>query len=153
MYHSTSGKNGFRPYVINTDFFIEKSLLRNILLREDELRASEEFQEEYTKSDSLPWLRDVTAKIQERALSEHGITDPRGLIALRNARYQYKHDPTMNTLTVYMRHDRSTSGTLGFGDEAPNANLCGLDGNPITLFEFIDNLTPLPLVMFVGSVS
>jgi len=153
MYHSTSGKNGFRPYEVRTDYQIEKSLLIQILKREDELRHSQEYQNEYTKSDDLGWLRDVTTKIQERALAEYGITDSQGLIVLRNARFQYKDDPSINQLTVYMRQDRSRLGDLKYHDLAPDANLFTLENNQITFLQYLDSLPKRPNVIFVGSIS
>jgi hypothetical protein len=42
MTHSSSGKRGFGAYVQPTSFQFPKETLKNILIREDELRASEE---------------------------------------------------------------------------------------------------------------
>ena len=42
MYHSTSGKVGYFSFFVPTDFKIDKELLKKILIREDELRYSEE---------------------------------------------------------------------------------------------------------------
>ena len=55
----------------------------------------------------MVWIRDVTKKLQRQALEEYGITDERGAIVLNNARFEFKDDPEMNQLTVYMRQDRS----------------------------------------------
>jgi len=134
MFHSTSGKSGFAPYEIATNFTIEKSLLQKILMREDELRASDQYQEEWSQSDDLSWMRDVAVKIQKRALEEFGITDPKGLIVLQNARFKYKDDSSMNKLTIYMREDRSRKGDLQYLDEAPNAKLYTLEGKKKTNF-------------------
>jgi len=153
MYHSTSGKRGFEPYQMPTDFHIDKEVLRRVLIREDELRSSEEYQQEWTQNDDLTWIRDVTMRIQERALAEHGITDPRGFTVLRNARFKYKDDPTMNCLTVYMRQDRSKKGDLRSGDEIPNSPLCTLEGISITLHEYIKQLPNLPLIILAGSIT
>jgi len=154
MFHSTSGKIGFLPYEQYSDFYIDKELLKKILIREDELRYSEEYQNDLTINDDLTWIRNVTEKIQILALEENGITDPRGLVVLRNARFKYKTDPSMNKLTVYMRQDRSTRGNLLNGCSAPNARLCTLDGKNISLFEYITSLSGnLPLILLAGSVT
>jgi len=154
MYHSTSGKNGFFPYEQYCDYIIDQEVMKKILIREDELRYSEEYQNDLTINDDLTWIRNVTEKIQMRALEENGITDPRGLIVLRNARFKYRNDPSMNKLTVYMRQDRSTRGNLYNGSPAPDARLCTLDGKNITLFEYIRSLGGnLPLILLAGSVT
>jgi len=153
MFHSTSGKRGFEGFAVPTDFKIEKDILRNILIREDQLRASEEFQKEYSANDDLGWLRDVTIRIQKQALSENGIEDPNGLTVLRNARFEFKDDPSMNNLTVYMRQDRSKSGTLNVHDMAPNAFLCSLDGTDTTLFDYMKSIGDLPLIILAGSAT
>jgi len=153
MYHSTSGKRGFEAYAVSTEYQIEKEILRNVLIREDQLRASEEFQKEYSKDDNLEWLRDVTLRIQMEALSEYGIVDPRGLIVLRNARFKFKEDPSMNNLTVYMRQDRSKRGTLNFHDMAPDSSLCCLDGTDTTLFDYMKSIGNLPLIILAGSAT
>jgi len=153
MYHSTSGKRGFEPYQISTDFYIEKEVLRSILIREDELRSSEEYQQEWTQNDDLTWIRDVAIRIQQRALAEHGITDTRGLTVLQNARFKYKDDPTMNSLTVYMREDRSKKGNLRSGDEIPDSPLFTLEGISTTLHKYIKQLPNLPLIILSGSIT
>jgi len=153
MYHSTSGKHGFNAYEQSCDYVIDKEQLKKILIREDELRYSEEYQNDLTLNDDLTWIRDVTEKIQIQALAENGISDPRGLVVLRNARFKYKNDPTMNKLTVYMRQDRSTQVHLFRGNDAPDARLSTLDGKEINLYEYIRSLSNLPLVLLVGSVT
>jgi len=156
MYHSTSGKSGFEAHAQWTNYEIDQDNLRKILIREDELRSSEEYQNLYTQNDSLQWFKEVTENLQMRALKENGITDVRGMTVLHNARFKYKDDPTMNNLTVYMRQDKSRRGSLRFNDLAPDANLCSLEGNNITLFEYMESLgerKQLPLVLLIGSVS
>ena len=51
MLHSTSGKSFYDLYYQPTDFTIEKDLLKKVLIREDELRASAEIQARYSESD------------------------------------------------------------------------------------------------------
>jgi len=154
MYHSTSGKAGFESFRVAVDLVIDKETMRRILIREDELRASEEIQEAYSQKDDLGWFRDVTNRLQNRVLEEFGITDPRGKIVLNNARFEYKDDPSMNKLTVYMREDKSRKGHLNKGDLAPDCQLLTDDGKETTLFKYMESLNnSLPLVMFVGSAS
>jgi len=101
-------------------------------------------------------LRNIS--LFKQALLEHGITDPRGQIVLQNARFTFKDDPTMNQLTVYMRQDRSTAGTLFCGADAPDANLCTLEGKKVTFHQYMKQISSQPgrdlqFVVLVGSVS
>jgi len=68
MRHFTSGKDGFDYYA--SDHLIPKEYLIPIMRREDELRASPEYQAKYTEKDELQWFRDVTLEIQTKAIEE-----------------------------------------------------------------------------------
>jgi len=154
MYHSTSGKRGFDAFFQHTDLKIDKEVLKTVLIREDQLRASEEMQQKYSMFDQLAWIRDVTREIQKIALQENGIDDPRGMIVLNNARFEYKDDPEMNNLTIYMREDKSTRGNLRVGDKVPDAFLRRLDGTEISLLEYLNNRNSTrPTVLLAGSVT
>ena len=48
MYHSTSGKARFDAHAVATPYFFPREILRRILAREDELRASTSIQAQYT---------------------------------------------------------------------------------------------------------
>jgi len=118
MYHSTSGKYGFQPHWKPTFLTISKGQLRKIMIREEELRMSEVIQQQYTDSDDLTHLRDVTIALQRQALIENGIDISEideALSVLHNARFMYKNDPDMNNITVYQRMDRSREGDVTMG--------------------------------------
>jgi len=158
MYHSSSGKEGFGAYVGSPVSYFTKEIIRKILIREDELRASDFWQSEYSKEDRLQWFEEVTHRIQIEALEDNGVAAEelltRGIDALRRARFRYKDDPNMNQLTVYMRNDRSREGSLLQGDDAPNVPLHTIEGTPIMLHEYIKNLNSnKPLFVMAGSIS
>jgi len=158
MYHSSSGKAGFDYYASpSPSSNIPIDTMRDILIREDELRASQTWQDEYSKEDNLRWFEEVTYRIQLQALMDNGISEGRlnvGICALKSARFMYKDDPDMNQLTVYMRHDRSRKGSLQQGDDTPNVPLHTIEGTPIMLHDYIKNLnSKKPLFVMAGSLS
>jgi hypothetical protein len=158
MFHSTSGKSFYKPhYKPVVDFTIPKETLKKILIREDELRYSKEYLEKYDQAQqqkSLGRIRDITTEIQNQALKEFGYWDMRGITVLNNARFEYKDDPEMNKLTVYMRYDHSTEGDIAQQKVAPDAALVTLTGQQTTLRSYLASLTPkLPVVILSGSLT
>jgi len=158
MLHSSSGKRQFEPYFEPTDFVFQRAQLIATLKREDELRASKEYQDKYNSADSLAWFRDVTREIQIKALRENGVADARlvdALTALNNARFQVKGDPEINRLTVYMREDRSRRGSLRGGHVMPDVSLVSLSGETVQLAQIAANARSngKALAIIAGSVS
>jgi len=158
MLHSSSGKSHFDLYHEPTNYRIAKDVLKRILIREDELRASEEYQTKYNQQDSLQWFKDVTQEIQFRAMRECGIIELElysALIVLNNARFEFKDDPEMNQLTVYMRLDRSRRGDLKKDDKMPNVPLIAGDGATVMLadLEAKSAANGKALAVIAGSVS
>jgi len=93
MFHSSSGKQFYRPYYRPTFVTIPKETMRQILIREDELRHSREYLEKCDQAQqekNLSKIRDATLEIQKQALNEFGYSDMRGITALNNARFVYK---------------------------------------------------------------
>jgi hypothetical protein len=74
------------------------------------------------------------------------------LVSYRNARFKYKDDPTMNSITVYQRQDRSRPGTLQVGDPVPKVNVVDLNGKVVPLNQFC-SVPNRNLVLVCGSVS
>jgi len=164
MFHSTSGKEFYSPYRRSTNFNIDKETLRKILIREEELRFSREYLEgcDAAQEDKdLAKIRDLTVGIQRQVLEEFGIDWKKGLTVLNNVRYTYQDDPEMNKLTVYLRQDRSTLGTLGGNlAETPDAALLTLQGEPTSLHQYLKSLRstaaegePRPVVILSGSLT
>jgi hypothetical protein len=132
--------------------------MKSILIREDELRASTEYQEKYNQQDDLTWFRDVTREIQMRALRENGIIEEElntALVVLNNARFDYKDDPEMNQLTVYQRLDRSREGSLKEQHKLPNVRLVDEEGKTVMLadIEAKSASNGKALAIIAGSVS
>jgi len=129
------------------------------MIREEELRMSEEIQQKYTESDDLAHLRDVTLALQKQAIIESGITLPMSdaLNIIHSARFVHQHDPDMNNITIYQRMDRSREGNVEMGLKIfDDIYVYDLDSNRINLKKYITDLLakePLPIVIFAGSVS
>jgi len=106
------------------------------MIREEELRMSEEIQQKYTESDDLAHLRDVTLALQKQAIIESGITLPMSdaLNILHSARFVHQHDPDMNNITIYQRMDRSREGNVEMGLKIfDDIYVYDLDSNRINL--------------------
>lgn len=161
MFHPTSGKLGYDYYWYPTQYQISKEKLIDILKREDELRASEQYQNKYSEQDRLFWFMNVTDEIQTQALRENGVAEENmndALVVLRNARWEYRNDPEVNRLTIYMREDNSRAGNLKEGDPIPNVPLMTRKFKPTTLESYcMKKQTVLgkirPIVVCAGSVS
>jgi len=159
MFHSTSGKSGYQLHWEPTFHTISKEILKKIMIREEELRMSEEIQNKYTESDDLTHLRDVTLALQKQAIIESGVTIPMSdaLNILHNARFLYQHDPTMNSITIYQRMDRSREGKVQMGCKIfEDIYVYDLESNRINLQKYITDLLakePLPIIIFAGSVT
>jgi len=77
-------------------------------------------------------------------------------MALNYARHQYRDDPEMNNITVYQRRDRSREGFLGVGYALPHVVLSTLDGEEISLHDYIKKIqgdSGRPLVITAGSIT
>ena len=114
----------------------------DVLRREDELRFSEEVQQEYSKkcgaNELMCHIRDVTLALQRRALRECGVEEcdvENALVALHNHRIDYQGDEELLKLSVYGRHDICMRGELRSGVEMPDAKLHRLDGTETSLRE------------------
>jgi hypothetical protein len=155
MFHSTSGKVGYAFVTLPGARVIPKGIMKQILLREDELRFSSDYHNKISEREDLKWIRDVTLELQMKALAEFGYADGPGLLALNNARAQYLNDDEMNKLIVYQRMDRSRPGDLTSGSELPNVKLSTLDGKVITLHEYLENRKDKsrPVVITAGSIT
>ena len=170
MMHSTSGKRGYEPFVrewfmLDASETISRDEMCAVLRAEDRLRAGADYQ---TAIDGTAYdlekLSAVTKEVQLRAIREvlgeervpPGVSDGRAadvlLSQLHGARHQYRHDPSMNRLTVYQRHDRSRAGTLRVGSAAPDVSIVDAStGQPRQLLSYLAH--GRPLVLLCGSLS
>jgi len=118
--------------------------LEQLVIREEEIRMSKEYQEECTKVKDIPngWL-DVTRKMQEKLVSDFGfVGEPTHTIAcnmLRRARYIFPENKIFTTVPVYVRQNKANDGTLNIGDDPPDIKLHNLDGSIVHLKDIIDD--------------
>jgi len=113
-----------------------------VLIREEELRFSKEYLEACEKAKNFDKIIELTVELQQKVLKEFGLNENRGLDVLNNARFEFKNDPEMNDLTVYMRQDRSANGNISekVDETAPDVALLTLQGEPTTLQQYIKSL-------------
>ena len=161
MLHSTSGKHGFSNHRLRNQFVIEKEQMKRILEEEERLRFSPEYQQAVTEDDSLENIKEQTYRIQYQALKKGGVAEndlDDALVVLHNARWDYRDDPEMNRITVYMREDVSKRGDLQDSQQIVDVPLVDLKGNKINLLELLHSKEvfpdpKLPFVVLAGSAS
>ena len=122
-----------------------------MLIRENELRLSEEYQKRYQEAEqksSLSWL-DVTDQLQREVIREFQLDDEMedALLCLRCATQIY---PDLKDIPLYVRYNRARSGDLQIGDSTPNVPVVQLDGQESQLF---DGLKSSSTVLISGSYS
>lgn len=106
----------------------EKEVVRNMLIRENELRLGAEYQAKYEqaeKSESYDWM-EVTNSLQHQVCEEFGLCPSYGLQILRNAQYQH---PEYKPLANYIKFNRARDSKLQAGMEAPDGPLYNLKSN------------------------
>ncbi|CAF0719577.1 unnamed protein product [Rotaria sp. Silwood1] len=144
MAHVTSGRATFTYQdLINTNpsttpkSFIPKSLLKRMLIRENELRLSDEYQKRYCEaekiSSSSSWLN-VTDELQRQIIHEFNLDDEMddALLCLRCATQIY---PDLKHIPLYVQYNRARDGDLKIGDIAPNVPVVQLNGQQTQLFD------------------
>ncbi|CAF3755235.1 unnamed protein product [Rotaria magnacalcarata] len=158
MAHVTSGRATFTYQdLINSNSstlptsFIPKSLLKRMLIRENELRLSNEYQKRYCEaeqSSSSSWL-DITDELQRQVIREFNLEDEmhEALLCLRCATQIY---PDLQSIPLYVKYNRARDGDLRIGDIVPNVPVVQLDGQDSQLFE---GLKPSSTVLIGGSYS
>lgn len=123
-----------------------------MLRREEELRLSEEVQEQYAAVEvddsDLDWMH-ITDALQRRVVREFGATsenEGEALAALRRAARE-DHDFT----PLYVRYQRARQGDLHAGSEVVECPLLKLDGTPTTLLS--ETATTSTSCVLAGSYS
>ncbi|CAF1391172.1 unnamed protein product [Rotaria sordida] len=139
MAHVTSGRATFTyEDLINSNSstvpksYIPKSLLKRMLIRENELRLSDEYQKRYceaektSSSSSSSWLN-VTDELQRQIIREFNLDDEMddALLCLRCATQIY---PDLKHIPLYVQYNRARDGNLQISDIAPNVPVIQLDG-------------------------
>ncbi|CAF1332586.1 unnamed protein product, partial [Adineta steineri] len=153
MVHYTSGRrnltyeeliksNATKP----SKSFIPKSLLKLMLIRENELRISDEYQKRFHEaeqtSSSTSWL-DVADELQREVIREFHLDEEMNdaLLCLRCATQIY---PDLKDIPLYTKYNRARDGDLQVGDIAPNVPVIHLDEQENQLF---DGLKSSPTVL------
>jgi hypothetical protein len=122
-----------------------------MLIRENELRVSDEYQKRYDEAEKLSsssWL-DVTDELQRQIIREFNLDDEMddALLCLRCATQIY---PDLKGIPLYVRYNRARDGDLQVGDIAPDVPVVQLDGQENNLF---DGLKASSTVLISGSYS
>jgi len=122
-----------------------------MLIRENELRLSKEYQKRYEEAEQTStssWL-DVTDQLQREIIREFHLDEEMedALLCLRCATQIY---PDLKDIPLYVRHNRARDGDLQIGDITPNVPVVQIDGQESRLF---DGLKTSPTVLISGSYS
>lgn len=122
-----------------------------MLIRENELRLSDEYQKQYDeaeKTSSSSWLA-VTDQLQRQVIQEFNLDEDMedALLCLRCATQIY---PDLQTIPLYVKYNRARDGDLQVGDIAPDVTVVQLDGQESQLF---DGLKSSSTVLISGSYS
>lgn len=133
---------------------MNREILKKMLIREEELRHSEDVLARMYKvqQNGGDWIG-VAEQVQEQVIREFlpGEKDmEQSLYHLRTAHIKY---PELGILSVYVRNNIARSGTLQVGDDAVQCNLYDPDGNLIGLDRWIKKTSDRPLVVFAGSFT
>jgi len=109
--------------------------LRAMLVREDELRRSEEVQLAYAeaeRSEGSSWMV-VTQELQRRVVAEGGYSagHPRALEALYALRRAGLVCAELASIPLYVKYNRCRPCDLRCGEPAPDIELRTLDGRTV----------------------
>ena len=74
MFHSTSGKFGFEPYIVRSRAKLSRTELLNIMTEEDKLRASSKTQEAYSLALNTYNWKDIQVAIKKRDDSSQALS-------------------------------------------------------------------------------
>lgn len=106
---------------------MNRSTLLKMLTRENQLRLSEEYQKMYDDVD-LRISEEIEDTIQKRVLREfHFPDDDATLQKYRSTNGLYLNDPEIRNSVVYMKYDRTNTGSLEVGMPCPNVTCLDLD--------------------------
>jgi len=140
MFHSTSGKRGYSLNCIASCPVFPREKLREVLIKEDELRNSERIQNLYSRefatgNEFLCHVRDVTLELQREALLQCGVSEENldaQLSSFQCHRAHYANDEEILKLSVYGRHDKTSEGDFSNGANL-DVELYELDGKIVSL--------------------
>lgn len=131
-----------------------REIVKEMLERENELRLSDDVQRkmaEAEESGMSDWMR-VAEQVQKQVAQEFGMSEEKGLEALRTAAWRFSGDKELLSIPVYIKYNRNRRGDLKEGDKAPDVTLQTLEGASVSLL----SMTPAnhkPLIVFAGSYT
>jgi len=122
-----------------------------MLIRENELRLSDEYQKQYSEAEKTSfssWL-DVTDQLQRQIIREFNLDEEMedALLCLRCATQIY---PDLKDIPLYVKYNRARDGDLQIGDIVPDVPIVQLNGQENQLF---DGLKSSSTVLISGSYS
>eukprot|EP01120_Amphizonella_sp_Union-15-10_P006427 TRINITY_DN2056_c0_g3_i2.p1 TRINITY_DN2056_c0_g3~~TRINITY_DN2056_c0_g3_i2.p1 ORF type:complete len:145 (+),score=21.87 TRINITY_DN2056_c0_g3_i2:120-554(+) len=129
---------------------MSRDLVLQMLKRENQLRLSDEIQEQYDQQRKARIVPSCSIEegIQRQVLSEFGF-DPEDNLSIdvyRYSRARFPDDPEIKESILYIKYDRSRNTTLRIGDDSPNPLLVTLEGEKLPLFSFAKPKRPLVLL-------
>ena len=131
-----------------------EKMLEKLIIEEEQIRMSQEYQEECTKVKDIPngWL-EVTNQMQIDLVKKHGFTSEMNCdIAcnmLRRARYLYPNNKIFTEVPVYVKNNKANKGKYKKGDNIPNIKLFNQCGQEAMLHHLLD--INKPTIIFGGS--
>ena len=124
-----------------------------MLIRENELRLSDEYQNRFREaeqtSSTSSWL-DVADELQQQVVREYHLDGEmvNALLCLRCATQIY---PELKDIPLYTKYNRARDGDLLVGDATPDVPVVQLDGRESQLFNGLE--PSAPTVLISGSYS
>lgn len=125
--------------------FVE--VLKKLVLRENELRVSHEWQERFAAAErraDTDWLECV-AELQLQVVREFGLQDDT-VNLLRRASQLYPSEPFFQEVPLYVRYNRARNGEMGEGEDVPDVEVLNLSGERMSLWELGGDAEPLVLI-------
>jgi hypothetical protein len=153
MMFPSSGRVGFQLKTLKSDVQVpEKQKIKEMLLRERELRLCSETQKLLTEDVSCgPKLFET---LQMKVAEEFGYTTQQkqreAIELLRCAVSMFPNDQEIREIPFYVKYNRAEQGMLSVGDQCPDVTLATLEGKLVQLHS---TMSDQPLVLVAGSYT
>jgi len=137
--------------------FLDRTSLKQILKRADQLRLADEIQRCYNAKDDIQHFFDVTLQLHEQAVTEITGIENQTLVRyilyteVFTARSDYEHDPEMNEFfssLIHVKFDKTKEGNLHVGDDLPhNISVVPLeDQTPLNFSSLVCHESPVVVI-------
>ena len=152
---------------------LEHNVLRNLLIKEEQIRLSPETQQLLASIEDrkdIDWM-DIIAHLQTQLIRDelgqdatdeeiqHGlrytfhyyIYSSHHLLMfycriLRSAHHLYSDDQQFHSLSLYVRHNRAQKGHLNIGDQAVDIQLLTINSEYVSLLSHCHSSRPLLII-------